>query len=135
MSSYSVLKRVETGPAAVEVCSDTIVRVLFKKESEIDARELKNLFDTYNSLTEGKPFGYIYSAEDGTANLNGEAKKFGRLNPNYFKKKCIAVVVKSLAQRIMADFYLKIIKSDTPYKVFGNMEDAEKWCRSIIDAE
>ncbi|MGZ4036213.1 MAG: hypothetical protein ACXVPQ_00200, partial [Bacteroidia bacterium] len=92
MSPYSVLKTAETSSAKIEVCSDHIVRVLFFKESEIDARELKKLFDTYNNLTEGRPFGYIYSAEDGTANLNGEAKKFGRLNPNYFKKKCVAVV-------------------------------------------
>jgi hypothetical protein len=132
MSPYSVLRSAETKSAKIEVCDDTIVRVLFKKESEIDARELKNLFDTYNDLTGGKPFAYIYHAEDGTANLDGEAKKFGRLNPNYFQKVCVAVVVKSLAQRIMADFYLKIMYSKTPYKVFNSLEDAEKWCHGML---
>lgn len=132
MSSYTVLKKGETQSAYIEVCSDSIVRVLFKREVEIGARELKNLFDLYNSLTEGKNFAYIYHAEDGTANLNGEAKKFAKLNPNYFHKFCVAVVVKSLAQRIMANFYLKTVKSTTPYQVFNTMADAEKWCKGIL---
>ena len=133
MHSYSVLKKAETKTAYIEFCSDDTVRVLFKREMEIDARELKTIFDIYNEFTIGKLCGYIYHAEDGTANLNGEAKKFMKLNPNYFKKKCVAVVVKSLPQRIVANFYLKIAHSATPYKVFNTISEAEKWCLTFFE--
>ncbi len=132
MHSYTVLKKAETQSALIEVCSDKIVRVLFKKEVEINARELKNLFDNYNDMTEGVDFAFIYHSEDGTANLNGEAKKFAKLNPNYFHKSCVAVVVKSLAQRIMANFYLKTVRSGTPYQVFNTIIEAEKWCLDLL---
>ena len=133
MHSYSVLKKAETKTACIEFCNDDIVRVLFKKEVEIDAQELKNIFDIYNDFTKGKSCGYIYHAEDGVANLSGEAKRFMNLNPNYFQKKCVAVVVKSLPQRLVANFYLKIVQSRTPYKVFNSLSDAEKWCLTFFE--
>ena len=135
MHSYSVLKQAETKTSYIELGSDQIVRVLFKKEMEIDARELKSIFDIYNEFTDGRNCGYIYHAEDGTANLNGEAKKFMNLNPNYFQKKCVAVVVKSLPQRLVANFYLKMTRSSTPYKVFNSLVDVEKWVLTFFEGD
>ncbi len=128
MSNYIVIKKVETEVAYISMCNDGIVRVLFKKNKEIDPSALKKLFEVFNDLVEGVSYPYLYSAEDGSVVFTAEGNAYSKQNQHEFPKICSAFVVTSLAHRLIANFYLKINKPVNPSKLFKNIVDAESWC-------
>jgi hypothetical protein len=128
MSDYIITKKAETEEAYIKLCSDGIVRVIFKKDKEIGPRVLKRLFGLFNDFVAGKRYPFIYCAEDGLVVFTNEGNTYSRQNQHVFPKLCSAFVVKSLAQRLIASFYLKFNKPVTPSKVFNRPEEAETWC-------
>jgi hypothetical protein len=49
-----------------------------------------------------------------------------------FNYKSLGVVVKSLSQRMIANFYTKAANPSFPYKVFSEETEAEKWTKSLV---
>lgn len=45
---------------------------------------------------------------------------------------CDAIVIRNLAQKIMADFYLKFNKPKMPTKIFYSVEKAYDWVKEIM---
>ena len=68
MSSYIVIKKEEIISAAyIFYMRDGIIRVLFKKNKEIDPDALKRaFFEKFNKIVKGLKFPFIYFAEDGS---------------------------------------------------------------------
>ena len=128
MACFSVIKKTETDSAQISVCSDGIIRVLFRKNKEIGPVVLKDLFEKLNEVVEGVSYPYIYFAEDGSVIFTTEGNAFSKQNQHIFPKVCSAFVTKSLAQRLIANFYLKINKPGNPSKLFKTPEEAEAWC-------
>lgn len=128
MTQFSVIKKAETQIAHVSLCSDGIIRVMIKKQADIDAQQLKILFDAFNQIVEGKAYAYIYYTEDMTSNFIDDGRAFAKREEFSFPKICNAVIVTRLAHKLIANFYLKFNKPHYPYKVFNDMNEAEKWC-------
>jgi hypothetical protein len=128
MSTYTIIKKVETSATEIAMCSDGIMRVMYKKNREIDSSVLKNLIENYNQLVEGKKHPYIYYTEDNSVTFSHDVREYFKQHEQSFPKICDALVVKSLAQKLIANFYLKFNKPAYPTKVFNTMEDAETWC-------
>lgn len=128
MSNYIVIKKSETQAVEIAICSDGIIRVMFKKNTEIGPSEFKELFKTYNAIVEGKSYPYIYYVEDGSVIFTNEGRAYSKENEFSFPKICNAYVVKSLAHKLIANFYLKFNKPFYPSKVFTTMDEAEAWC-------
>lgn len=66
------------------------------------------------------------------ATTNNEVMKFLSKNENFPLSKGGAYVVQSIAQKIMANFYLKMITPERPTKFFNNREEAIMWLKQII---
>lgn len=128
MSSYIVIKKEETDASHISMCSDGIIRVLFKKNIEIGPPVLKDLFEKFNEIIEGVSYPYIYFAEDGSVIFTTEGNAYSKQNQHLFPKICNAFVTKSLAQRLIANFYLKFNKPENPSKLFTSHDEAERWC-------
>lgn len=132
MTQFSVIKKAETQIAQVSLCSDGIIRVMIKKQADVDAQQLKILFEVYNQIVEGKAYAYIYYTEDSTTNFTDDGRSYAKNEEFSFPKICNAVVVTKLAHKLIANFYLKFNKPYYPYKVFNDMNEAEKWCLEQI---
>ncbi|HRF99912.1 MAG TPA: hypothetical protein PKZ75_02275 [Bacteroidia bacterium] len=128
MSSYIVIKKEETESAYISMCSDGIIRVLFKRDKEISPSVLKPLFEKINEMVQGVSYPFIYFAEDGSVVFTTEGNTYSKQNQHVFPKICNAFVTKSLSQRLIANFYLKINKPSYPSKLFKNQYEAEEWC-------
>jgi hypothetical protein len=133
MSSYIVIKKEETDSAYISMCSDGIIRVLFKKNKEIGPPALKELFEKFSMIVEGVNYPFIYFAEDGSVTFTTEGNAYSKQNQHVFPKMCSAFVTKSLAQRLIANFYLKINKPANPSKLFKSQDEAEIWCSQQLD--
>ncbi len=128
MSSYIVIKKEETEAAYISMCSDGIIRVLFKRDKEIGPTVLKPLFEKFKEMVGEVSYPFIYFAEDGSVVFTTEGNTYSKQNQNVFPKTCSAFVTKSLSQRLIANFYLKINKPSNPSKLFKNQDEAEAWC-------
>lgn len=128
MSTYHVIKKIETDALEISMCSDDVMRVMFKKNTEIEPPIFKEMFEKFNGMIEGKKYPYIYFVEDSSVVFTNEGREYSKQNELAFPKICNAFVVKSLAHKLIANFYLKFNKPVYPSKVFSNMEDAETWC-------
>ena len=131
MSSFSVTKKTETNTAYIHLCSDGIVRILLKRNSEINIPELKINILALNELVKNKTYSFLYYTEDNSVTHSNDARAFGKKNERSVPRLCTAVVVNSLAHKMVANFYLKFNKPAIPFKVFHQMNDAEKWCLEI----
>lgn len=123
-----IIKKSETDFAVVSLGEDKIVRVMFKKKSEITQDSFRTLFEVFKNLIEGVPYAYIYYAEDSSATVTDDGRRFAKEEEFSFPKICNAVIVTNLAHKLIANFYLKFNKPNYPFKVFSKMEDALKWC-------
>lgn len=133
MSSYIVIKKEETESAYISMCSDGIIRVLFKRDKEISPSVLKPLFEKFNEMVQGVSYPFIYFTEDGSVVFTTEGNTYSKQNQHVFPKICSAFVTKSLSQRLIANFYLKINKPSNPSRLFKSQDEAEIWCFQQLD--
>lgn len=124
-----VIKKSETDFAVVTLGADKIMRVMFRKKTEITQDSFRKLFELFKTMIDGIPYAYIYYAEDSSPTVTDDGRRFAKDEEFSFPKICNAVIVTNLAHKLLANFYLKFNKPNYPFKVFSKIEDAEKWCR------
>ena len=129
MPNYNVIKKAETPTAIISLCSDGIMRAVYKKNSEIGPKEMQENIDAFNDLREKNYYPFLYSTEDSSVVINNEGLKYSKENIDEMVPRiCVAVFVKSLAHKLIANFYSRFTTQKYPYKVFTNYEAAEEWC-------
>lgn len=130
MSDFSVIKFTETQTALISLCSDNIMRVVLKKGAEIDLEKARENIQAYINMIEGKKYAFLIYAEneDGSIVYTEDARKNAKVHEKMFDKTCVAVIVKHLAHRLIANFYIKFYKPSYPFRVFEKIEQAEAWC-------
>lgn len=101
---------------------------MLKKKSEIGSEHVRENINAYISIIENRKYSYLFYAEDDSVVYTEEARRDAKTNENLFPKICIAVVVKNLAHKLVANFYFKFHKPNYPFRVFDKMKDAETWC-------
>ena len=129
---YQVLKESITETMIIRLCSDRIVRILGKPNIVLSKEDLQYNISEYNRLIQGNFYAFIYYSEDDTFTFDAGSIQYDKNNQNSFPKICIAVVIKSFAQKLMANFYLKFKPQHTPFKIFNTLAEAENWCHNII---
>lgn len=129
MSTYIVIKKSETQTAHISLCDDGIVRVILKRNSEIGSTEAKENYEAFNNLVEGKYFSFLFTTEHSSASYTDEGLKYVKEFGNTaFPKICGAGVAKSLAHKLIANFYTGLLNRAIPHKTFTDYDEAEAWC-------
>lgn len=126
MLSVTYLKTIEIPEAIIHLRSDMIIHIIYKEGVVIDIPVQERVLEKFNELCNGKKLPFLFDAMDHVS-VTKEAK----INAVEMELKtpvlATAVFAKSLAYKLIADFYLKINKPKTPFKVFRKKEDAIKW--------
>jgi len=113
------------------------LRIAFNDtDDEIDFDEIKQQVDACYIITEGKATPVLIDVRNGRKNLSLEARTYaGKNNPYRHLKLAEALLIKSLAQRIMANFFIKFGKHHHPSKVFTREEVAIKWLLGFVQKQ
>lgn len=133
MINYKILQQKETDTAKITLGNDGIVRVLFKNKAELTPLALEKNYVSYNDVVAGEIFPFILSAENSSVDYTAEGREYAKTHEHDWPKLCVALCVKSLAHKMLANFYLKFNKPAYPHKVFNNITDAESWCLEQIE--
>jgi len=84
--------------------------------------------NAYNQLREGKKLNVI--VENGKYTIiDTSAREY--LQNNKFEAMAAAIIMHSIGQRIIYNFYVKLRDQDYPIKAFRNFEKAKDWLNSL----
>jgi hypothetical protein len=124
------LKELDYSDVNLKLKSNDIVYVLFKDHCTFDVDLQMRLIDYYRDITENKLMCFIFLAADNVT-FTKEARDNAILIEDQSMVGASALVVSSLAYKIIANFYMKVQKPKRPLKAFGNENDAVAWLQTI----
>jgi hypothetical protein len=128
----STMKRLENDQVIVTLRGDGIVHVSFLPNTEITVEFQQVLLNMYNEVTGGKKSLFIFDGGE-FVSITKDARENAVAIEETTPTKASAIVVKNLAQKIIADFYYKVNRPKQPYKVFWQFDKAIEWLLAIRD--
>jgi hypothetical protein len=117
---------IDLGHSKVELLTDDIVRVEIREKDMVTAKEAGQMNDAIGELSGGKEVFVMILAED-AAQFDRSAREFSASAAGTQFTKADALVVRNLAQRILANFYISFNKPLKPSRVFNSEEEAREW--------
>ncbi len=129
--SISILKKIELNSSTISLRSDGIILFDVKPNVTITEKDAKEMVDTAGKIGGNKKHLILIIAGK-YALADKEARDFAA--GEYGNKYTIAgaFVIKSLAQKILGNAYLKVNKPLTPTALFDSEEKAVAWLKTFI---
>lgn len=124
----------ETNTTRVQLDEQGIVYVQFKAGEDV---ELKDMFKMHRWISEQLEGGkhYVVTAPEYGSTVDPEVRTWARGPQRVVHIGADALVVKTLAHKLLANFYMKYNKPEHPTKVFSDMDSAVKWLLEIKDSQ
>ena len=124
------IKELDFPDVNIQRKSNDIVYVTFKDNCNLDIPLQMRLLDYYREITDGKLMHFMFFAAENVS-LTKEARDNAVKIEDQSTLGASAVVVDTLAYKLIANFYLKFNKPKRPYKVFSKEDEAIKWLKTI----
>ncbi|MCF8259008.1 MAG: hypothetical protein K9J06_15745 [Flavobacteriales bacterium] len=120
---------VETTSSILSFRGPDMVRSASKPHSRMTLADIKENAEVVRNMIKGRPFYLIIVAEE-TADFTVEAREYVDpvLEP---LKKAEAIVVRSLAHRILGTLYARTRRKNHPIRMFGTEWEAMEWIDSL----
>jgi hypothetical protein len=123
--------RVELKHTTIIKRNDGIVEVHCGHDFYYNLKELKEIISGFEKILGPKRYPILYVAGDYTS-ISREAREFGASEEGTRCSLAEAVVIKSLAQKLLADLYLKLNKPVVPTRFFNSKKEAEIWLKAFL---
>ncbi|MES2617169.1 MAG: hypothetical protein V4613_04780 [Bacteroidota bacterium] len=119
---------------SLKMIDEQTVEIVFKDHSIIDVEELKDSYSKLHQFTNGKRIKKLIVSGKFTE-ITRQAREYGHNESHKIKDKVIAeaMVVHSLGQKMVANFYLRCIKNIYPVKFFTEVQKAKEWLNDQPD--
>lgn len=121
-----LMQEIRFNYARVQLLEPKLIRLEIFGKVTIGKKEAKEINDAIAMLSRGKESLVLMVADEITT-FNKEALDFSASDEGLRYTIGDALVVKSISQRVTANFYLKINKPKKPSKVFNSEKDAVNW--------
>ncbi|MFI5142235.1 MAG: hypothetical protein ACHQII_07760 [Bacteroidia bacterium] len=124
------MKTIEIRITTIYVREDGVLVLDIKPNQVFSKIDAEDAIAVAGKLGEGKKFrNLILVGEHTIADI--EAVKLSCSEEGSIYKLADAFVIHSLPQKLIANFYMKVVKPVTPTRFFTKVEDAEKWLAEI----
>lgn len=125
-----IMQKIETTTAHL-IDEEDILYVVFKKDADVNESDVKEISAARIKLLRGKKQQLVLADIRNIGFLSNEAKKHGASEEVVAITKAMALITKSLATKIMANFFILINKPAHPTRMFRSVEDAKKWLKKF----
>lgn len=114
--------------------NDDVLTVRIKEDTEVTLELMKEMLDSAVEFTEKKPY---YAIVDLSKNISDtpESRNYYATSPHRQYRKADALIVNSLAVRMLANFFLKFNKPSVPTQIFSKEADAIHWIHQLKKKE
>ncbi|MCB9175135.1 MAG: hypothetical protein H6589_11055 [Flavobacteriales bacterium] len=126
------MKTVELHKAFCSLLEEGVINVRYKDDVEIEIEDVVELRKVTEEMTGGKCYVSVYEAGNHTI-ITKEAREISSNDEHIKNRKALAIVVQSLAQRIISNFFMKSNKDIHPIKVFSSKTKALIWAKSHLN--
>ena len=111
-----------------ELIDNEIFYIKYVEDTYSDVDDFKEGYASYLELTNRKPVKVLIEMCE-HATISSEAREYAQANK--IPAIAEALVLHSLGQRILINFYIKFRKQEHPIKIFKNFDYALLWLKSI----
>jgi hypothetical protein len=115
----------------VSLIDNKIIHIHLKSNTEISIKDAKEILDAMAVVGEGKKLPVFIDAGD-FVTIDEEARMFSASKTGNIYTIADAIAVHNVAQKLIANFYLKNNHPKVPTKIFSNKHDALDWLREFI---
>lgn len=122
---------IDLGHSKISLREDGIVEVEFEKNLLLDIKECEDIMNAYDQILESKKYPILHVAGK-YMNATSAARDFGSSEKGLKYSKAEAYVIHSLAQKIVANFYMKFNKPSIPTQFFQTKEEAVNWLLTFV---
>lgn len=125
-----LLNEIKFNYARVQLYEPTLVRIEIFSGTIIGLKESRSMNDAVGTLSGGKECLVLIVADE-FAQFDSDSSDFSASEEGQRYTTADALVVKSLSQKILANFYLKFNKPAKPTRIFTNEAEAIAWLFSL----
>lgn len=123
---FNSVKSKELETSFIRLLKGDILVIEVKPDCEVSLREVQEMIVTAGELGEQKKLKNLIIAGPHST-LSPEATQYMKSEEAHRFTKLEAIVISSLAQRIVGNFYLGIVSKRRPSKLFNSTEKAIQW--------
>lgn len=125
-----IVRQIEIPEAYISLRSDGIIYVFHKENVSLDVELQTRLVGIFKDITGNQKANFIFESDEGFV-FTREARENSIKIDDDSLVEASAIIVKSLASRIIANFFIKVTKPKAKYRLFGNVKDAADWLNSL----
>jgi hypothetical protein len=111
--------------------SPVIIRIESFEGEYVEVEDVEEMRKANVELSGNLPYVILLDTTKGHAPASPEANKLMASQEFAGKRKAIGIIARTLAGKIVSNFFIRFNKPFTPTRVFTNEEDALAWLRSF----
>lgn len=131
-SESTSMKTIEHISATIRLRENGIVFFKLKEDAVVDLEEAKEIYNITMALTRGEKYSSLVDAR-ATISLSKEAREWSAKPELHINLIAQAIIVSSLANRIIANFIIKFNRAKAPMRLFSTEEKALEWLNDQIE--
>jgi hypothetical protein len=117
--------------AVVRLRKDGIVEIRIADDHICTTEEAKDISRVINILGNGKPVPVLRIAGAHSSIADG-VREYAASKASQKNLVADAIVVHSLSQRLLGNFYLKMNRPEKPTQLFSSVKEAEEWLSTFL---
>lgn len=127
----NIIKEFKGKYCQIKLRSDNILQIETMPDVEYGYEEAKIVISNILSIADNKQY-YLLILSGEFSNVTVESMKILSTPQAMSYALAKAYVINSTSQKLMANYYLNVIKPQKPVQFFKDKESAEKWLLSIM---
>lgn len=131
--NYKLIDEIDTGPMIYRLYEHRIFHAIVKSGEKVSLEMTKRGYEFLDRNGGGR-FYNLYQFES-YAEMDPEVRDWAADTSGNNYTYCDAIIISNLAQKIIANFYIKFNKPKMPTKVFTSTEKAMEWILSQMEEE
>lgn len=125
------IKKIKTKLNEIWIDDEGFLVLKPREGAELDLDEVKICFEVYKELGVGPHNKVLELIDAPDGSFSSEARTYAaEIGNDYFI--AAAIISKSLAVRLIVNFFNTFSKNAVPFKMFATEEEARKWLRTFI---
>jgi hypothetical protein len=127
------MKKILTRTAEIMMGDDGIIYKRLFDDIDIEVEDGKENLRAALELTGGQNYLILTDGRDVNVRISSQARQYAAGKEVSSYRIAEALLINSIANRLTANFYLKVNKPHSPTRVFTDEEKALKWLRTFLD--
>jgi hypothetical protein len=130
-NDFSIISESDQGNCRLLYKSDGIMELQCDDDFVFDVEHIKMLVEKRGEMSNKHKFLQLTIAGK-YSSVTKEGRDFMATEENLKYTLAEAIVIQSLAQRILGNFYLKFNKPKVPTRIFTDKAKAEIWLKAVV---